>query len=381
MPHDRTEAAAIDTDAARPGSDDLADLRSVVEGVGPFATVHLLLQPEEVDAAERLDVRIRNATGTLAGAGAPEDVVAAVDAALRTEPNPDGGTLAVVATTAGVRHRAVLAPEARVDLAEWAPLPRLTALVEARQAAVPHVVVLIDRTGADVIGVVGDDEQEARQVRGDSAPITKVHAGGWSDRRYDQRAESSWEENAGQVGTAVEQMAARVGAAFVAVAGDVRATALLRDALPAELAARVQEVDGTRHPDGSEDETAEALDRLVATASATVTAATLRDLRAEEARQGAAAAGPDDVLAALAETRVDVLLVHDDPDDDRTAWFGPEAPHVGADRATVAAMGVEDPQEGRLVDVAVRSALLSGAAVRVVPRTVDGGLGALLRWA
>jgi hypothetical protein len=37
--------------------------------------------------------------------------------------------------------------------------------------------------------------------------------------------------------------------------------------------------------------------------------------------------------------------------------------------------------EGRLVDVAVRSALLSDSDIRVVPATtVDDDLGAILRW-
>lgn len=37
--------------------------------------------------------------------------------------------------------------------------------------------------------------------------------------------------------------------------------------------------------------------------------------------------------------------------------------------------------EGRMVDVAIRSAMLADAQVSVVPATVlDGDLGALLRW-
>ena len=37
--------------------------------------------------------------------------------------------------------------------------------------------------------------------------------------------------------------------------------------------------------------------------------------------------------------------------------------------------------EGRLVDVAVRSAMLADAEVRIVPATVlDEAIGALLRW-
>ncbi len=42
----------------------------------------------------------------------------------------------------------------------------------------------------------------------------------------------------------------------------------------------------------------------------------------------------------------------------------------------------EEPLEGRLVDVAVRAALGTGAAVRVVPRSGNAheGIGGVLRW-
>ena len=79
--------------------------------------------------------------------------------------------------------------------------------------------------------------------------------------------------------------------------------------------------------------------------------------------------------------QVDVLLVHDDPDEDRQAWFGPEPIHVALTEDMVAAMGVDQPRQARLADVAVRAALGTGAGVRVVPPAgASEGLGAILRW-
>jgi hypothetical protein len=45
-------------------------------------------------------------------------------------------------------------------------------------------------------------------------------------------------------------------------------------------------------------------------------------------------------------------------------------------------MGVDDPQEARLVDVAIRAAFVTGAAVRIVPSvgSVKEGMGAILRF-
>src|SRR5690606_27538835 len=103
-----------------------------------------------------------------------------------------------------------------------------------------------------------------------------------------------------------------------------------------------------------------------------------------EARFGdLAASGPVETLAALSEGRVDVLLVHDDPDDDRRARFAAEGPWCAPVTAgdDPPPPGTEE-REGRLVDVAVRSAHLGDSRIRIVPRHggPDDGIGALLRW-
>jgi hypothetical protein len=80
---------------------------------------------------------------------------------------------------------------------------------------------------------------------------------------------------------------------------------------------------------------------------------------------------------------VDVLLVTpDDPDDARTAWFGPDPTQLAMTADDLRGLGVDEPVEGRLVDVAVRAALGTGAGIRVVQpgAGVSGGLGAVLRW-
>jgi hypothetical protein len=77
-----------------------------------------------------------------------------------------------------------------------------------------------------------------------------------------------------------------------------------------------------------------------------------------------------------------VLLVHEDPDDDRRAFFGPDPTAIGLRPDDLAALGVDEPSEAPLVDVAVRAALGTGAGIRVVPagHAPTGGLGAILRW-
>jgi hypothetical protein len=87
------------------------------------------------------------------------------------------------------------------------------------------------------------------------------------------------------------------------------------------------------------------------------------------------------VLEALQTGAVGTLLVHDEVDDLRTAWFGPEPLQVGIDRESAAGMGVDEPWEARAVDVCIRAALGSSADVRVVPKAVlTDNVGAILRF-
>jgi hypothetical protein len=83
-------------------------------------------------------------------------------------------------------------------------------------------------------------------------------------------------------------------------------------------------------------------------------------------------------LAALAAGRVATLFVADDPDDERTAWFGPDV-LCATGRDAIGGTA----SRGRLIDVAVRAALLTDAEVRIVDvaagRFIDG-IGGLCRF-
>src|SRR5437588_524668 len=117
----------------------------------------------------------------------------------------EGRTLAVIADAGGarlVRHE----PEPPARDAGWvAPLPRVGPLLEWAQAAVPHLVVLADRAGADIVtfsrradgyGGGGATVTTVGEETGDDPTLRKSNPGGWSQRRYQKRAENLWEENA-----------------------------------------------------------------------------------------------------------------------------------------------------------------------------------------
>ncbi|NUP51572.1 MAG: hypothetical protein HOW97_30280, partial [Catenulispora sp.] len=89
------------------------------------------------------------------------------------------------------------------------------------------------------------------------------------------------------------------------------------------------------------------------------------------------------VLHALAQGRVRTLLVTDSGADERVAWFGARPTEVSGHRGDLEQTGTH-PRHGRLVDAAVRAALLTDAEVRVLEPGTAGapaqGLGALCRF-
>jgi hypothetical protein len=79
-----------------------------------------------------------------------------------------------------------------------------------------------------------------------------------------------------------------------------------------------------------------------------------------------------------------VLLLSDDPDEQRSLWIGRQPELVSADEQGLPALGVEDPVRAPARDALVRAAIGTGAGVRMLdPEAGDlprDGVGALLRW-
>ncbi|MDP8938646.1 MAG: hypothetical protein M3O23_13120 [Actinomycetota bacterium] len=358
-----------------------ADVAELATGSGPFLSIYLTTEATVENAAQRAEVRWRSVRDSLAADGAPGELLDVVDP-LVADAHLQGEGLGVVVRADGailVEHH----PRApALDRSRWAPLPVLVPLLGWRQSTPPHVVVTADRKGADIVAVGREGPDVRREAGGDDYPIRKVSAGGWSQRRYEERAENTWAQNAEDAARQVAALAERVRARLIVVAGDVRAVTLLRDALPAEFADRVREAGGGRSADGSGDLLAAQVGELVDQAVAADTAALLEKFDEERGQGDRAADGVEATLRALAASQVEVLLVHDDPDDDRPACFGADPRVVATNRADLASMGVDDPGEGPVVDVAVRAALATGAGIRIIPRDVAPaeGLGAILRW-
>jgi hypothetical protein len=387
-----------------------AEIARVFETDGPFTSVYMDTEGDVEQAADRVALRWKNLRGSMLAAGVPEGTVAAIDPLVEGS-HTAGATLAVIAGVDGPRYVANLPdPPPRDTLLRHGALPDVLPLLASAQAAVPHLAVLTDRTGADMAARgVADDQARAERVEGRVTPhLHKAQAGGWSQPRFHHRAEAIWESNASEVADALARLVDQVRPRFVAAAGDVRALQLLREQAPKRVRELLTVVGGEY---GSLEAVFAEADKLAAAAEEADNRALL-DRLAEELGQAAdpgadradrAVEGAGATLAALARGQVATLLLTGlFLDDRRTAWFGPAPTDVAADRDTLAGLGVPGPVEGRLVDVAVRAALGTGAEVRVLdpadetrPATGRGathdapappehapaeGLGALLRF-
>jgi hypothetical protein len=372
----------METSEATPGGGVRAsDLAEVATGLGPFATVYLTTEPEVENAAQKSLVHWQNARRDLSEAGAPDSVLEKMEQNV-AHAHTLGPCLAMVADSEEVRHTEH-GPEVPVrDRAWWGPLPRLTGMIEWRQNSPAHLIVLADRIGADLHSVGWGVPEIVTSAGGDDDPHRKVGPGGWSQRRYQERAENTWEENAEDVAAMVARMADAVDPQAIFVAGDVRALQMLRDELRDDLKPLVTEVSGGRSADGSLDQVAGEITKQLEILTGQQTMTLVERFREESGQGDRAAEGAAATLAALARAQVDTLLVADDADDERTAWFGPEAVHVAIKPSDLHALGVDDPTEARLIDVAVRAALGTGAGIRIVPAEVapKDGIGAILRW-
>src|SRR5947209_5767643 len=180
---------------------DVSFLRPVLEAPGPYATVCADVTHTTENADTELDLKVRAVAEQLEQQGAPAPVIEAVRGRL-LEGNDGGqaGTLkgraVVVASDGSVVLDQPLVDVPRQPLAEWAPQPDLLPVLGQLPGRVPHIVALVDRTGADItVSAVPGQAIEEREVAGDTFQIRKFQGGGWAHHRYQHNAENQWGHN------------------------------------------------------------------------------------------------------------------------------------------------------------------------------------------
>jgi stalled ribosome rescue protein Dom34 len=342
----------IDPAARLAGTFDTSDLRSFVDGDGPFVTVLHPAPSGAFGSDHRFEVKWKHARQTMGEQWSAErqDELDQVVSELH---HSDAASFVVAQRADGTTFVEPMVSELKGDdaVVTIGDAPRLLEIIDARQRMLPHVVVEADRTGATITGFDGGNVTDRDDVEGDTEHIHRGRGGGWSHRRFQQRAENTWERNAGEVAEAVTTMARDLDPVLVAVSGEVRAKQLLVADLGDEFGDRLVDI-GAGDAEGIADEVVDAL----ADRRARFQVAILERLRNE-----GGITDPDEVMQALGEGRVETLLI-----------AGPST------RAEDSVRADQLDAIGR----ATTAALTTSAAVVVVPSTAEmsGGLAALARW-
>ncbi|MDG4766855.1 Vms1/Ankzf1 family peptidyl-tRNA hydrolase [Solwaraspora sp. WMMD406] len=348
---------------------------------GPFVSLYLDTSGQSADTARQVELRWRAARRRLADDGAPEDLLDQIEP-LTTRSHPDGDTLVVLADATGVRVARQLPDAPPREVARYGPVPHLLPLLRWDQRQLPVLVVATDRTGAELVAMRPDGDEITESVTGETLHITRSHPGGWSQRRFQQRAEDRWEANATLVADRLADLVDELRPRVIVVTGDVRAVQFLRDKAPSRVADLLHEVQGAYDTtDAAVEQAVEVVRRL---ADADVAEA-VDAYQRERGQADRATGGASDTLATLARHQVATLMLVDDPDLlERPAYAGDRPDQVGTTSAEVNALGATDPVRASLGDVATRAALAGGAQVLSVPADladqVPDGIGAILRY-
>ncbi|MDP9460186.1 MAG: hypothetical protein M3Q22_08050 [Actinomycetota bacterium] len=366
---------------------DVSFLEPVFAAPGPYATVCADVTHTTENADTELDLRVRAVSEGLTEQGAPEVVVEAVRARL-LEGNDGGeaGTLKgralVVASDGSVVFDHALADAPTQEVAHWSPQPNLLPVLRQLPGRVPHIIVLTDRTGADItyLGSPGSVVEE-ETVKGDTFQIRKFQGGGWAHHRYQHNAENKWVHNAEEVATQISSMARRLSPRFVLAAGDMRARQILTDRASDLWSDLIVNMDEGGRAAGADREPVERrAAELVAEHEARECADVLEQIQAAGAH-GLSVTGKEPVVEALRKGQVETLVLADDPDDD-TLLVGGSPLELGVNQHDMDALGIHGeivPADRALLAAAVATA----AGVVVVPRSAMPGeapFAAVLRY-
>jgi hypothetical protein len=351
---------------------DVSFLAPVFDAAGPYATVCADVTHVTENADTELDLRVRAIAEKLTEQGAPEEVVEVVRGRL-LEGNDGGeagtvrGRAVVVAADGSVVLDQQLADVPRQEVAEWSPTPDLLPVLRALPGRVPHVVVLTDRTGADLtLATLPGQAEEEETVKGDTFQIRKFQGGGWAHHRYQHNAENKWVHNA-------DDVAEHIASVVRQILTD-RASGLWSDLV-------VSMDEGGRAAGADREPVERRAAELVAEHEARDEAEAVEKISSAGAH-GLAVTGTAPVVEALRKAQVETLLLADPPDDEKLL-VGASPLELGVDQGDMDALGVQEvhsvPAEAALVAAAVAST----AGVVVVPRAAMPGdipVAAILRY-
>ncbi len=364
---------------------DLHWLKPLLGRPAPFTTVYLdVTRAESAGEAEAAD-RWRGARRSLERDGASAAVLDEIGDLLAVPAGDRGpkGRVVVADRDGVVVDQLVSAPPAQPTVVHG-PLPVLLPAVRAACEVVDYVVVLVDRSGADLHWSAGDSES----VDGGHDDLHKTRDG--LSRRAQTRAEDSWHRNAEVVAQVLTQRVAERAPELVLVSGDVRAVAMVCESVGQPVRESLAEVQGGARGQGAKQG---AFHQHVADAVQAYRdrrrSAVLDKLTQGLGRGDGAVTTLGDVVEVLRRGQVDELVLDDEVSTsrfgDRELWVGTDPLQIATNPADLEALGVSSSDAVKLPAGAalVRAALGQDAGITFAPdgfAEIREGIGAVLRW-
>lgn len=340
-------------------------LKDVLAADPPFLTIYLDTTRADGAAAAEVTVRWEHLREKAAKAGASRALLEQMEESVMGPSGisgPQGHAFIAAGDTLQIDRVLPARPQ---DGVSYADRPLLLPLMRVAAHAVSHILVEVDRSGAD-FSLRGPEDprltggQEAlgedSTMEGGQDVLHKQRSGrirGWLSRRIQARAEDSWERNAAAVAARLDRLVRDHRPDLVILTGDVRAASLLKDAAGKETRDRLVEVPGGGRADGIDREAfriqmVKAVDEFIAYREQ----ACVDKFVEQQSRDGEAVAGRDEVRGALKRGQVEEMLV----------------------------IAGDEPAD---IEELLHLAVQTDASVQVLPDgsiALPEGVGALLRW-
>lgn len=375
----------------------LDSLKPLLDHDGPLTTVCMDVTRAEEAGDRELRSRWNGLRRRLEAAGTPHPTIEAIaEVVLRPTHVPGPHGRFVVASGDEILYDRVLVSPPGHEEAFHDGVPALMPAVQAEEEAARYLLVEVDRSGADLTWSGTDTpvaEPAGDHIEGGHDVLHKVRSsGGWSHRRLRSRVEDSWERNAEAVAVELDRAVVDHRPELVMITGDLRAVAMIQEAVGRTTADLLVEVPGGSRADGvKEDIFAASVHAVLEAYRARRREKVMDRLREALGRGDGAVTELSDVVEVLRRGQVAELIVGRDAAGvpaalaDKMMWVGKGPLEIALRRSELATLGVPDDEARQLrADVALlRAAVAQDAGLTfALEGSVDlvGGVGALLRW-
>lgn len=364
---------------------DLTFLQPLYDRPAPVASLFINASRDAEDADHAIRLRWEQARTALLEKGATEETVAAMDGVVgrtRGVPGPHGQV--VYAAGDEVVFDSTVAEPPQDFQVSVGSLPDPLPYMAAEPRHVPHVLVVADSIGADLVTEYADGRIEARRVDGADKPVNKVREGGYHHKQMQRAVDEQVSQNTRLVSDAVTEAAGASGAEVIALSGEARVRGEIAENLPGDLRERVEHLEaGARAPGAENSPMEEELARALEARAAEHTRRTLAAFGRGRA-DGTSVVGMDAVVHALQRGQVETLLWDRGlPGADRELYIGDSGEQVALAAQELRDTGADHPRTEPARAALPRAAALTGAALELVEEgevDLEDGIGAVLRF-